>query len=274
MKRANIIALLVFLGFLAWVFAFNTSTTNAAQSKVLQFMQPVFNAGNAVQQFFARFTEDPKDIKELRTENEELKKKIAQLQVQHRHMVQLEKDVKRLNNQLGFIEKSPFDLESASITSRSTGEWSRTVVINKGTNHGLKANLPVLSQHGLVGKITQTSPDSSIVILLTDEKCKVACKVEGCIDEGIVMGDGNISGERASTTISSDIVFAPLKMKYLPKDRKAVQEKAKVTSSGTGGVFPRDIPVGTVTEFNVRDLYAEAIVEPAVDFATLKDVFK
>jgi rod shape-determining protein MreC len=114
---------------------------------------------------------------------------------------------------------------------------------------------------GLVGKTEVVAAHSSTIVLISDETCRVAAKVEGTQDQGIV------KGERTSSSANPII-----SLNFLPKDAK-VQSGANVYSSGVGGVFPAGVLVGQVKEFKVRELDSHATVVPAVDLTTLEDVF-
>ena len=97
--------------------------------------------------------------------------------------------------------------------------------------------MPVLTDEGLVGNTTTVSANISVVLLLSDENCRVAASVEGTREQGIV------TGERVAGNLTP-----MLDLKFLSKqaDLKAGQ---KVYTSGVGGVFPSGLFVGTVQHF-------------------------
>ena len=135
-------------------------------------------------------------------------------------------------------------------------------MIDRGLEDGIASDLPVVTDVGLVGKTATVSPNSSIVLLLTDEKCRVAAKIEGSRDRGILMGI------RGATRLAPD-----LKLRYVSKDANP-KRGTRVYSTGKGGVFPSNLLLGVVKSFRpVDDLYGEATIQPAVDFQELDDVF-
>ena len=113
----------------------------------------------------------------------------------------------------------------------------------------------MLSPEGLVGKVDAPSEDTSTVILLTDEKCKVSAKVDGTPELGILSGQRGLTGQ--------DPV---LRLSFLSKDAK-ITPGMLVFTTGRGKLFPPDILLGTVLSFESGPLYGEALVKPAVDFA-------
>jgi rod shape-determining protein MreC len=121
--------------------------------------------------------------------------------------------------------------------------------------------MPVATDEGLIGKITTVSDSVSVVLLISDENCRVAAKVEGSREQGIV------SGERVTTGLTP---FLNLNFLSKQADLKPGQ---KVYTSGVGGVFPSGLLIGVVKTFRVRELDGQAQLTPAVDLSHLEDVF-
>jgi len=99
------------------------------------------------------------------------------------------------------------------------------------------------------------------VLLLTDEKCQVASRVEGSPEVGILCGHrGTPDGE------------ALLRLRFLSPNA-AVHQGQRVFTSGRGGVFRADILLGTIDSVEKGALDSEALVRPSVNFADLGAVF-
>ncbi len=110
-----------------------------------------------------------------------------------------------------------------------------------------------------MGKTTAVSADLSEVLLVTDENCKVAAKVEGTREQGICAGTRGNGGE--------------LQMTFLSK-LADLQPGQKVYTAGvSGGIFPSGISLGTVKSFHARELDGEAVLEPVADPGSLEEVF-
>jgi rod shape-determining protein MreC len=121
--------------------------------------------------------------------------------------------------------------------------------------------MPVATDEGLIGKITSVSDSISVVLLISDENCRVAAKVEGSREQGIV------SGERVTTGLTP-----VLSLNFLSKQAD-LKPGQKVYTSGVGGVFPSGLLIGSVKTFRVRELDGQAQLTPAVDLSHLEDVF-
>jgi rod shape-determining protein MreC len=121
--------------------------------------------------------------------------------------------------------------------------------------------MPVATDEGLVGKITTVSDSISVVLLISDENCRVASKVEGSREQGIV------SGERVTTGLTP-----LLNLNFLSKQAD-LKPGQKVYTSGVGGVFPSGLLIGAVKAFRLRELDGQAQLTPAVDLSHLEDVF-
>jgi rod shape-determining protein MreC len=101
----------------------------------------------------------------------------------------------------------------------------------------------------------------SVVLLISDENCRVAAKVEGSREQGIV------SGERVTTGLTP-----VLNLNFLSKQAD-LKPGQKVYTSGVGGVFPSGLLIGSVKTFRLRELDGQAQLTPAVDLSHLEDVF-
>jgi rod shape-determining protein MreC len=119
----------------------------------------------------------------------------------------------------------------------------------------------VVTDEGLVGKTTTVSTNISVVLLISDENCRVAASVEGTREQGIV------TGERVAGTLTP-----LLNLNFLSKQAN-LQPGQKAYTSGVGGVFPAGLLIGAVKNFRVRELDGQAQLNPAVDLAKLEDVF-
>jgi rod shape-determining protein MreC len=162
---------------------------------------------------------------------------------------------------LAYRERSIFKLVPAEIITRDASTWWRTVTINRGKQDGVESDMPVVTDEGLVGKTTTVSDNIAVVLLVSDENCRVAANVEGTREQGIV------SGERVVRT------QAPmLELNFLSKQAN-LQPGQKAYTSGVGGVFPSGLMIGSVAEYKVRELDGHARLTPAVDIAKLEDVF-
>jgi len=149
----------------------------------------------------------------------------------------------------------------AEVITRDSSTWWRTVTVNRGKQDGIDSDMPVVTDEGLVGKTTTVSANITIVLLVSDENCRVAANVEGTREQGIVTGERVTGG-----------VTPLLNLNFLSKQAN-LQPGQKAYTSGVGGVFPPGLLLGTVKEFRVRELDGQAQLTPAVDLTKLEDVF-
>ncbi len=139
----------------------------------------------------------------------------------------------RLEGLLGL--RSTYSLEStaARIVGGSSDAWSHTVTIDKGTVDGLEVGMAVCNSGGAIGQIVEVSATSSTVRLLTDETSGISAMVQRSRAQGILQGQPDGSLQLNYITADSDVSVGDI-----------------VITSGLGGVFPKGLPLGTVTSVN------------------------
>ena len=262
MKKLHLIllgaAILVAVVFLS----FSADRMRSWQSGYLRVSNPALQAGSALSGQVAKLQKGLKTLDELEAENAALAAQNNELRATQQLLGDLEGENKRLRAALDYRERSAFKLVPAEIVSRDASSWWNTVKINRGFAQAVDSAQPVLTAEGLVGRTTTVSKDLSIVLLLTDENCQVAARVEGTNEQGI------LSGQRVAGNASPGLV-----LNFLNRDAN-LQPGMKVFTAGvSGAVFPAGIPLGVIKEFRTRELDGQAIVEPAADFSRLEDVF-
>ncbi|MBU3664689.1 MAG: rod shape-determining protein MreC [Chthoniobacterales bacterium] len=262
MKKSHLIllgaALLVGLVFLS----LSTQCMKSMQGRFLDVSTPALKAGSAVSQKISKLNKGLKTLDELEADNAQLSSENNQLKASNQLLGDLEGENKRLRAALEYRERSAFRLLPAQVITRDASSWWSTLKINRGFAEKVDAAQPVLTAEGLVGRTTTVAKDISIVMLLTDENCKVAARVEGTNEQGI------LTGRRVTGNAPPELV-----LNFLNRDAN-LQPGMKVFTAGvSGAVFPAGILLGTVKEFRTRELDGQAVVEPAVDFSRLEDVF-
>ena len=183
---------------------------------------PFHAIGNVV----SNVTAPQETLSELREQNEQLTAEVAKL-------TEAEKTAERLEGLLGL--QSTYSLEStaARIVGGSSDAWSQTVTIDKGTIDGLEVGMAVCNSGGAIGQIVEVSASSSTVRLLTDENSGISAMVQRSRAQGILQGQPD----------------GTLLLNYVAADSD-VSVGDIVITSGLGGVFPKGLPLGTVTSVN------------------------
>src|ERR1700758_3483317 len=261
MSRSSIIALLIFGAILGYFLSFGPDTTRKLQAGVYQLFAPFLNSGSGLQKQITSVSGKLKSLEDLEKENASLRVENTQLKATNQALRDVEHEVNRLRHALNYRERSVFKLVPAEVIARDSSTWWRTVTINRGKRDSIETDMPVVTDVGLVGKTTTVSDAISVVLLVSDETCRVAASVEGSREQGIV------SGQRVTTGL------APLlDLNFLSKQAD-LKPGQKVYTSGVGGVFPSGLLIGAVKSYRVRELDGQAQLTPAVDLSHLEDVF-
>ena len=261
MSRSGIVALVIFTVAVLGLLSMGPQATRKIQASFFQVIAPFLKSGSGLERQITSVRSGLKSLEQLERENTSLRVENRSLKATNEALRDVEHEVNRLRHALAYRERSLFRLVPAEIVSRDSSTWWRTVTINRGEQDGLAPEMPVLTDEGLVGRTTTVSANIAVVLLVSDENCRVAATVEGTREQGIV------TGERVAGSL------APLlDLDYLSKQAD-LKPGQKVYTSGVGGVFPSGLFVGTVKKFQVRALDSQAKLAPAVDLAKLEDVF-
>ncbi len=261
MKPQNLLALLLFIAGAAWALTRSEQAVLEIQKTYYNSISYVVKSGSTFDTTTSEFLKEAEHSEEWKARYKLAKEELDKKRMEVAHLRKLEEENARLSQALKFQQETPFHVIAAKIIRRQPSTWWHTVTVNRGEKQGIGVQLPVLSPEGLVGKIDTPSNNTSTVILLTDEKCKVSAKVDGTHELGILSGQRGITGQDPL-----------LRLSFLSKDAK-ISTGMRVFTTGRGKLFPPDILLGTVQSFEPGPLYGEAIVKPAVDFAALHTVF-
>lgn len=264
MNKLNVAALLLFLAAVVAVFTLKTPQTRAIQTWVMGVLSPFIRGGAQIEQQVQQVTASPRDVAALEDENRRLQQEVDKLSITARKYEDALAENNKFRGMLEYRQQIDMKLTAARVLRRSSSNWWNTVIIDKGTADGVGTDSAVITyvgQIGMVGKTGKVALHTAEVILLTDEECRVAARIEGMQAQGILMG------ERGGFETRPD-----LRLKFLDRTLK-ITPGAAVYSTGEGGVFPGNILLGKVKTFEIRDISGEAVVESAVDFSLLQDVF-
>lgn len=202
------------------------------------------------------------DSTTLRQRNEQLEQTIAQLTVENLRLKEVEAENVRLRSLLQFRDVNPsYTYKGGQVVGRIVANEPsnivQSIVIDIGSNNGIEPGMPVVTERGLVGRVTEVYGNAARVLLITDSSSNVNAMLQNTRLRGILRGRTNQS---------------PI-LDYLPQDESILVGDIVVTS-GEGGRFPTGIPVGQVIEVEQNDveMFQQAIVRTTVDFDTLETV--
>lgn len=207
-----------------------------------------------------------RDTTALEEENAALKKQLAEMEAAIRQAEKDSAENERLKELLGLQSQRPdltSDLQAAMITEHKVTNWTSSLTIDKGTNLGLEVNDCVISETGaLVGLISEVGTNWATILTLVDTDTSLGAQVFRTGDLGVAQGNFSLMGENR------------LRLEYLPADCTLLGGDLVVTS-GLGGFYPAGLVIGSVAEVQVDDSGATsyAVLEPAVDFGELTEVF-
>ncbi len=262
MSRTSLIALLVFVVLTGLVLSLRTNAALRLQAALLDVVRPLHTTTSGAVSKLGAFNQGLKSLEDLEHENETLVIQNQELRTTNQMMRDLGVQNDKLRAALGYKERAPFRLLPARVIARKSATWWNTIQIDRGEQDGLDGDMPVVTDIGLVGKTTTIGKSSAYVLLVADENCKVAAYVEGTREQGI------LSGERVTPGTQPDLI-----LNFLSKTAQ-LKPGQQVWSSGiAGGVFPTNVLLGTVREFQARALDGRARVSPAVDLSKLENVF-
>ena len=261
MKPLTLLVLLIFLGAGTWVLTWSPMTVRKVQETYFQAIGPFLKSGSNIEKFSRDFVREVEHSENLQRKLEAIQADYGELKIIEGRFRELERENIQLNQALGFQERTTFEVKAAKVIKRQPSTWWDTLTINRGEKDDLGTQLTVLAEGGLVGRIDQAFPDVANVILITDESCQVSVYVEGSPEKGILSGE---PGEYGTNPL--------LRLRYLSRNA-VIQTGMKVFTTGQGGIFPPDIPVGTITEVIPGSYESEALVKPSVELQNLAVVF-
>lgn len=196
------------------------------------------------------------DLIGVAQENERLKLEIRRyvaLNAEYREAVATNV---RLNQLLDLKQSLDTPVLTAHVIGRDPALWFKTLTIDKGISAGVKKGMPVVTIEGVVGQVINVSPSFAKVLLATDPNSAIDAIIQSNRALGIIKGDGH-----------------GYHLDYVLKDN-AVSKDDLIVTSGMGGVFPKALPIGRVTEIgnDKRGMFHTITVQPAVDFHELEYV--
>src|SRR6195256_5605421 len=186
MNRSSIIALGIFAAILAYFLSFGAESTRKLQAGFYSLIAPFLKTGSGLQKSITSVSTGLKTLDEVESDNASLKVENRSLKATNQALRDVEHEVNRLRRALVYRERALFKLVPAEVLTRDSSTWWRTITINRGKSDGGEPDQPVVTDEGVVGKTATVADNITVVLLISDENCKVACSVEGSSDQGLV----------------------------------------------------------------------------------------
>ena len=197
---------------------------------VSPFQRALTYAADGIEGFSDYFTEYDR----LARENEELKKELSELEEKLYSADLIVEENEWLRGYIGIKrEHVDFELEAATVIAREAGNYMTVFVLNRGTLHGVGVNMPIISEKGLIGYISEAGPTWSKGVTLIETASAVGAYIERSGETGVVEGSYILKDDGLCT------------MSYLPSGAD-IKEGDRVLTGGVGSVYPQGLLIGTV----------------------------
>ncbi|MCL2219803.1 MAG: rod shape-determining protein MreC [Chitinispirillia bacterium] len=191
------------------------------------------------------------------TENKRLHQELAELSTQLQFIRDQSSENQRLRGLVGFAENTLYKLTPVRVVARDPSQQYRSVVVAGGTAQGVSMFMPIVGEHGAVGKVVQVMGNMSMVQLLRDPSNRTSVMVYRSRAVGILQTDNGRD------------FFVRL------RNHEDVKSGDTITTSGLGGIYPRGLTVGYVTNIDDRSnlLFKRAYINFSVNFDKLEELF-
>jgi rod shape-determining protein MreC len=200
----------------------------------------------------------PEDVTSLRQKNAQLEAENSRLQVQ---IVELQQQVTEAQLLSTLVDYERRHVENqymaASVIARDISPFMHYVIIDRGSDDGLRKGMPVITAQGLIGNIAAVTASAARVQLINDPGSSVNVILQESGEEAVL--NGQITGEIELNMISQNATVLPGEL---------------VMTSGLGGNYPANLLIGQVltVKSEASALFQTASVQPAVDFSQLSIV--
>jgi rod shape-determining protein MreC len=204
------------------------------------------------------FLTAPRDVTRLSQLNSQLEAEVARLQSQIIELQQENSELEVLSALLDFARThAENEYITAAVIGRDISPFLHYIIINRGSDDGLRRGMPVVSSQGLVGRVAAVTAGGARVQLISDPDTAINVRIQPSGAEALLQG--SITGD--------------LTVEAIPQDAK-IQNGDLVLTSGLGGNYPPDILIGQISGVRQRpvELFQSATVESVMDFSLLEIV--
>ncbi len=261
-KQKNYLALGAVVIVAVVLLSLPTRATARLKLAVGSWFLPLFGLASASQQLPADLADSVLPRRELLQQIDALRRENQLLKSQAVQTAAIARENDQLRALFNWQKQSPWKLKLAKVVLRDPANWWRTVQIDLGTRDGVRDNLPVITEAGLVGRVSSASYAHSQVVLVGDQNCRVSALVENpARDTGVLIAGGTLDTSLVDLT-------------YLASSANLKPGQSVITS-GLGGVFPKGIPIGQIVDARSVEygLYTEARVKLNANLGSLEQVW-
>jgi rod shape-determining protein MreC len=257
-QRSGYLFLAVILGHILLISAQVNSRTGVPVLEAVTFgifsevQRGVSTGVNSVRHVWGTYV----GLRQTKTENEDLKRQLAEAQVALQAQRALADRARGLEKLLELKDRVTLQTTAAEIIGAAATPDFRTVTIDKGTSDGLRPDMPIISPAGVVGRIVIPSARSAKIQLLVDRNAAAGALIERSRAQGVVIGVGEDRLRLENVSEAADIVVGDT-----------------IVTSGIEGIYPKGFVIGRVDAVEKNGpAYKRITVKPAVDFSSLEEV--
>ncbi len=218
---------------------------------------PVTSFSSSVSNYFGSIS----TLRSAQSENDALKQRIQELEVELKGQQELAVENERLQDLLALTETSKYKVLTARIIGRDPSVWFDSSIINRGSLDGVKLNMPVVTNGGIVGRITAVGPLTSQVDLITHDKSGLGAVI------------GQIGESNALGVVSGTSKRNVLEMRYVAGSTE-VQTGQLVYTTGQDGIYPAGLKVGEIVEVQSGSATTPHIISirPSAGLSSMQEV--
>lgn len=236
---------------------------NPVQRALYTIVSPVFDAAYSavtpVREFFKYLSE----AKTYEEKIESLEAEVTALKIENKSSEDYIRENKRLKELLDLKDgsMSEYNTVTARVVSYEPNSWYDTVMLSKGADDGISVDNIVVTNLGIVGRVTDVGKNWSRVSTIINASNSLGVKLSRTGDVGVVSGDANLAQDKNC------------RLEYLSNDKSLIKGDILVTS-GLGGIYPPDFAVGKVIDIKSDSAgnLEYGVCEPSVDFSSLYEV--
>ncbi len=228
------------------------------QGVLLDVTVPIQKAIAAPMNGFGRFWEGYLNVLDVHEVNAGLRARITSLEEENLQFREALVASRHLQQIAEMRDEFDIPMLPTEVVGLDVSPWFRSVLVDRGTSHGVKAGNPVITKDGVVGLVTATAPHAAKTMLLVDRQSAIDAIVQRSRGRGTVRGRGTAELEFEFVVRGGDVEVGDI-----------------VITSGLGGVYPKGLRIGEITAVSDPGgrLVQVATLRPAVDFGRLEQVF-
>jgi rod shape-determining protein MreC len=263
LKRPRLIALTILILLVLVLVSLPSRTAAQLKLAVGGLFLPLFGLTSSLRQAGGKAADTVVPRKVLLTQIDQLQRENQSLRFRAQQADEILRENDRLRQYLGLQKQMPWKTKLVRVIGRDPANWWRSVLIDAGSQDGLRPNLPVVTNEGLIGRLGVVGLGQSQVLLVGDPGCLVPALIQ----------DGNLR-DYGMLAPGDSLDPRILNLTHLSRN-SALKPGQKVVTSGLGGLSPPGIAIGEVVDSRPAEygLSTEARVKLAVNLNRLEEVW-